>query len=585
MSWELGQLRKHTYFYIMERVTDNVDDYLGKYLDEQYQIWSNAQDHRSAIYGRQEISMDILKSWVHLDQIDKFEQELLTIRQKYPEASIQQILGMHPQSDSYIIAFMARDNPHVLENGLTKYRLDSTKHVEKPRVNQNIVDTINRVTNWWFSTEYRVEITKMYPDVVLTLRPITSNDLIIDLQRRYGHYYGNRIHDIIGEHMSLIRETVSRVNERVKVELAKINDWVNTQIQKIIADGSGKPITQRSFITQILIPKDVEIWCTELNQQHEDSVKSFATKPNVTRVMRSQLWDILDRHKYNYGTKSISEWYNDYIAQWKDKNKQIPKSKRPDAVRLPNTREDVIAYPWKSKIGKYRRQNPNVKVEYTKIPTIERIPEKQLYRPYFSSDTGGWEIDFAFKICNDKDKSETEENIVDTWLFCINVNTRYLEVYKCPKKDVKSVIDSLYDLGMKHKVTSIRGDGESSFNSVSQYIQLKREVMTLTNDRSAIAPPDRRGPKYAKIINDLETKASELERKRKNLKSQDHVEKLNEIAQSNISFMWMDSAFTNHNRIVDCVIKTIRNAIGYRNIKEEQLLQIVDYYNNTYHLI
>ena len=35
--------------------------------------------------------------------------------------------------------------------------------------------------------------------------------------------------------------------------------------------------------------------------------------------------------------------------------------------------------------------------------------------------------------------------------------------------------------------------------------------------------------------------------------------------------------------MVDCVIKTIRNAIGYREITPEQLKQIVNYYNNTYH--
>ena len=34
---------------------------------------------------------------------------------------------------------------------------------------------------------------------------------------------------------------------------------------------------------------------------------------------------------------------------------------------------------------------------------------------------------------------------------------------------------------------------------------------------------------------------------------------------------------------MDSVIRTIRNAIGYRNINEEQLSQIIKYYNNTKH--
>ena len=229
------------------------------------------------------------------------------------------------------------------------------------------------------------------------------------------------------------------------------------------------------------------------------------------------------------------------------------------------------------------RRNPDVKVEYNKIPTIERIPEKQLYRPYFSSERGGWEIDFAFHICDDKQKSETEENVVDTWLFCVNVNTRYLEVYKCPRKDTKSVIESLHKLTTTHFVSSIRGDGESAFKSVSEYVKLKQEIKTLVNVRNAIPPQERYGQKWSQIIYALDDKAKVIERKRKELKSQPLVDKLNEIADKNVTFMWMNSPFTNHNRIVDCAIKTIRNAIGYREINENQLLQIVNYYNNTYH--
>jgi hypothetical protein len=43
------------------------------------------------------------------------------------------------------------------------------------------------------------------------------------------------------------------------------------------------------------------------------------------------------------------------------------------------------------------------------------------------------------------------------------------------------------------------------------------------------------------------------------------------------------SKFTYHNKLVDVVIKTIRNAIGYRMISEDQLQKIVSYYNHTYH--
>jgi hypothetical protein len=50
-----------------------------------------------------------------------------------------------------------------------------------------------------------------------------------------------------------------------------------------------------------------------------------------------------------------------------------------------------------------------------------------------------------------------------------------------------------------------------------------------------------------------------------------------------IETYFSSSAFTFHNKVVDVVIKTIRDAIGYRIINNFQLQQIVEYYNNTIH--
>ena len=241
------------------------------------------------------------------------------------------------------------------------------------------------------------------------------------------------------------------------------------------------------------------------------------------------------------GSKTVDEWYNEYkfwrtnalyehdLIKKSTQKKYTYKPTDPTAKRVA-TRPDAtgveMAYPFKSKIKQYKRQNPTVDIVYNDIPVIKRLPEKELQRPYFSNERGGWEIDFAFNICNDSEKNKDEKNVSDTWLFCININTRFLEVYHCKRKDADSVFLSLKDLINHHTVSSIRGDGEKAFTSET--------VNSLTQSR-------------------------------------------------HIKVFWNDGKFTNHNRIVDCVIKTIRNAIGYRTISPAQLQKIVNYYNNTVH--
>ena len=53
--------------------------------------------------------------------------------------------------------------------------------------------------------------------------------------------------------------------------------------------------------------------------------------------------------------------------------------------------------------------------------------------------------------------------------------------------------------------------------------------------------------------------------------------------QHHVKTYFVGTKFINHNRVVDSVIRTIRNVIGYRTINDDQLKQIIDYYNNTKH--
>lgn len=301
-------------------------------------------------------------------------------------------------------------------------------------------------------------------------------------------------------------------------------------------------ITDPQFLKDKLIQyrEIVESKASKEDRRPQSKIQALLNQPKqlnpnqFTRELRNTQNPQITYEKYKndlIGHKTIEEWYEQYetmfkslVVEQKLKEQEVKKKKR--VHTRPDASNEQIAYPFKSKIAKYIKQNPKIEVEYTEQPVIERIDEKQFYRPYFSPEPGAWEIDFAFHMCNDKQKNIDEDSVADTWLFCVNINTRYLEIYQCEKKSKNDVRDSLKDLIQNYNVKSIRGDGEAAFNS--------REVQRL-----------------------LDTK--------------------------HIKYNWNDGKFTNHNKIVDAVIKTIRNAIGYREISGGQLQKIVNYYNNTYH--
>ena len=376
--------------------------------------------------------------------------------------------------------------------------------------NQNILNSIRNIERKWTITSDRVRWTKGWKKPVLTIDWINAGDITNILAYIYRDYYGEHIYEMLADYTPEIYDVKNKINNEIVKELAKLDEHVETQINKLVDEKKNKQ-SQNTFAKAIFLPRDVDVWVEEFEH-----------------IKRNSLFEPLKNYKY--GNRTVQEWYDEYIKRFTTKQNEDKKSKKPkpkpQQPKRPDARGEIVAYPFRSKISKYRKNNPTTKVEYINIPSIQRIPEKDLYRPYFSPELGGWEIDFAFKICNDNDKTENEDSITDTWLFCVNINTRYLEVYYCAKKSVNHVFASLDKLINKHPVKSLRGDGESAFKSHAVSSLLKRH---------------------------------------------------------NINFLWNDGKFTNHNRIVDCVIKTIRNAIGYREIKPEQLYQIVDYYNNTYH--
>ncbi|KAA6362648.1 MAG: hypothetical protein EZS28_041825 [Streblomastix strix] len=124
-------------------------------------------------------------------------------------------------------------------------------------------------------------------------------------------------------------------------------------------------------------------------------------------------------------------------------------------------------------------------------PDYQIKPLSKLNRPYYSPQFGSWEIDLVFSM---------DEHIIranQIYLFCININTKYLVVFPLRDKSAGQIKNALQILVKNYNVTNIRGDGEKGFNG-----------------------------------NILKTFCQE----------------------NNITSFFTDSKFTNHNRVVDSVI-------------------------------
>jgi hypothetical protein len=152
-------------------------------------------------------------------------------------------------------------------------------------------------------------------------------------------------------------------------------------------------------------------------------------------------------------------------------------------------------------------------------------PLKKLFRPYFSPQLGSWEVDVVF--------APHPLNRYDCvlYLFCININTKFLRVFLLGNshklEDIYTCIAQLIEEG--HYVSGIRGDGEF------KHFDLGDEKLKNGNIQG----------KY-----------------------------------------YQSSPFDNHNRVVDRVIRTIKDAVGqnYYDMRDSnKVQQAVEYYNLTPH--
>ena len=179
---------------------------------------------------------------------------------------------------------------------------------------------------------------------------------------------------------------------------------------------------------------------------------------------------------------------------------------------------------------------------------------KKFYRPYFSPRFNSYEMDYASGrfLINDT-------QVFKYYLFLININTKFLFVQPIQNNTypsvaitrilVKDVNDHLNSLGLEYKIDNIRADGDSKFGKMIKE-DSKNDTVTL---------------------GDFIYKKNEF---------------ISYLASENIKLYLNASPFVNKNRIVDRVIRTIRDKLDTREhfwLDIEYMANLVNEYNHTPH--
>jgi hypothetical protein len=205
-----------------------------------------------------------------------------------------------------------------------------------------------------------------------------------------------------------------------------------------------------------------------------------------------------------FANKTLDKIYDDYVlahnTYWNNSSNKSNVPRRNQFLQPINIDYENES-PFKSNSAGVSYNPPDFKLK----------PLLKLFRPYFSPKMGSYEVDVVFGA----DPKFKAKHVC--YLFCININTKYLFVYIIARKDRVNILQALNKLMTETYVTNIRGDGD--FKNIS--------------------------------IN-------------------------------GINFCTNSDSNVQHNRIVDRVIRTIRDAIGsnYNDFNNyDNVYEIIDIYN------
>ena len=223
--------------------------------------------------------------------------------------------------------------------------------------------------------------------------------------------------------------------------------------------------------------------------------------------------------------QSYERLHDEHYGEQKKPNRKT-NIVRVEKTRKPQDERNNMDYPFKSKVKDvaFREDKEIAKEPYVKDHRLNRLINKYS-RPNYSPFPHSWECDYMF-VAKGRKKHP--------FLVLININTRYLVVKKVKDK------------------------------SGAEYIRVLEEIIKELESKD-------------KQINYLKSDAEASFRDKRSLAL---------YKKHDINFVFNSSKYSFHNKHVDSVIRTIRNAAGINNeilLNPNILQSIVDHYNNSPH--
>ncbi|KAI5553147.1 integrase core domain containing protein family [Trichomonas vaginalis G3] len=367
-----------------------------------------------------------------------------------------------------------------------------------------------------------------------------NNNITGDDMEYYYPYYKN---EILKYHNKIISEIKDKIknNEytkgKTKSQLKQLKDFKNKvlteedidELYKLYNPEPQKPKEQKQKVqnTQVL----------QTINEAQALIYDSLVKPYSARLLNEdQLLEFFLQHKLEAG-KYIKPLYTAYLKQMNiihpelmkggmksrikaDKIKPLSIPKPPTTVPPPpsvNPSSFTLLYPFQT-LKKQKDFKKDFKILNKPIdPKIQPLKEK-FSRPSFAPYPYSYEIDHL---------EYSKGNV--TYLFAININTRYLYCIPVKGKTEQETRRAIQYLLDHERVDNIRGDGDKGFQATMIH--------------------------YFPQIN----------------------------------FFFSSSPYTFHNKIVDAVMRTLRDALGvngqiYWDGNHDSIIQqLVYYYNNTWH--
>ena len=396
-----------------------------------------------------------------------------------------------------------------------------------------------KVSNWFHL--FKNNKVNDYLEIRKLVNEITNNytvdgDMASEIFKEYTKWKNKRERDLIDDNLDKCKHELKRIlnlktkkNRKNFMNGAKLAfsllppDEQNKLWDEYNQQWQNKVQPETSDIEQMIINEQKAIDRLNITVNLKTFPKDLTLAGFITHIFGTKKQLVIDySNEFIIDGRTIDDLYDEYLQLHPPSKKKIYRDIKPK-VKVQGTESYAHdAFPFKSKIKAFETMH-NVQIENKNIPDHHLTIKNNLQRPSFSPKMNSWQIDYVFA------KDPTTDITIQRYLFCINVNTKFLVVYPTKSKSEFATLDSLKKLIKSYPVVDISGDGEYSFTS--------------------------------KML-------------------------INFYKRNNINTYFQSSKFTYHNKVVDAVIKTIRNAFGndWKSFGNPiKMKEMVDLYNNTPH--